>query len=63
MNLKEALDTANWLLERESLAESDPNQILRIRKMRDSIYLMYAAAGIPEIILQMMEEYPGQLGS
>lgn len=56
MNLQEALDTANWLLERESVTEGEPQHILRIRLMRDTLYFMYAAAGIHEIIIKTMND-------
>ena len=61
MNLQEALNTANWLLERESVGDGEPQELLSIRQMRDTLYMLWIAAGVPEILLQVMDEgrYPG----
>lgn len=56
MNLQEALDTANWLLERASVTEQDTQHILRVRKMRDTLYMIYTAVGVHEIVLNTMQE-------
>lgn len=59
MNLQESLNTANWLLDRECLTEGETCRIKSIREMRDTLYFLWAAAGIPEICVQLIEH--GQL--
>jgi hypothetical protein len=55
VNLHDALGTANWLLSRCYIEDRDPEGILRIRQMRDTLYYLHAAAGITEIRLDAYE--------
>lgn len=57
MNLHEALRTANWLLHREIAEDGhgDPERVLAIRNLRDTIYFLHAAAGVHEIVVKARE--------
>lgn len=56
MNLQEALDTANWLVDYAFSDEMSPDDILRVRKMRDVIFYIHAGAGISEIRLDAYDQ-------
>lgn len=56
MNLQEALDTANWLLKHALMDEMSPEEVLRVKKLRDLMFFLHAALGISEIRLDAFDQ-------
>lgn len=51
MNLHDAYNTAEWLLQYAYTDEMNPDEVLRVRQMRDCLYFMHAASGVEAIRL------------
>lgn len=56
MNLQEALDTANWLYKHALMDEMTPDEIMRVKTLRDLLFFMHAALGITEIRLEAFDQ-------
>lgn len=51
MDLHNAYNTAEWLLKYAYTDEMTPDEVLRVKQMRDCLYYLHAASGVESIRL------------
>lgn len=56
MNLQEGLATSKWLFEKACMDEQmSPQEIKRVKGLKDLVYYLHAAAGVAEIRLEAFD--------